>query len=83
VIWLTITDPHRQINAREKDMCDLGKLLLHAVVIGPLLNRDINMSRDDEMQCSLVRSVSTRKGKYKIESTDPRVSGAAGGDSRR
>lgn len=83
MIWLTLADLHHAINVSEKAACDLGKLLSDAVVIGPLFNRDIRTVGDDEMQSGLVRSISTRKGKRKIESTELRVSGAAGGCSRR
>jgi hypothetical protein len=78
-----MTDLQCEINACEKDICGLGKLLSDPVLIVLLLNRDIDKAGDDEMQSGLVRFVSTRKGKHKIESTDPHVSGAAGGDSRR
>lgn len=83
VMWLTIANLHHEINASEKVAHDLGKLLSEPAVIRPLLNRDIGSAGDDEMQFGLVRSFSTRKGKYKIESMDPRVSGVAGGASRR
>lgn len=69
VIWLTIANLNHGINDSEKSTRDLGKLLSDPVVIGPLLNRDIKVAADDEMQSGLVRSVSTRKGKHKIEST--------------
>lgn len=83
VIWLTLADLHHEINVSEKAAFDLGKLLSEQVVIVLLFNRDIGIATDDEMQSGLVRSFSTRKGKHIIESTDPRMSGAAGGDSRR
>jgi hypothetical protein len=49
VIWLTIADLQHEINASEKGMRGLGKLLPNPAVIGSLLNRDIGVARDDEM----------------------------------